>query len=178
MDNFPNITSDRFCGSVLQSYGCSPGAEFDWSIDIAEGESPERPNTTPSADNAFSILHLSDIHYDPNYKVNGNANCGEPICCQADQGEPASAEDACGYWTDYRDADSPWALVEESIRQAKTQDFDFVYYTGDIVSHRVWETSYESNNDSIRKIYSSFKDNFDVPVFPVFGNHEPHPLNL
>lgn len=45
------------------------------------------------------------------------------------------------------------------------------------MSHRIWETSVDHNSKSISKIYSYFKDHFDVPVFPVLGNHEPHPLN-
>jgi sphingomyelin phosphodiesterase len=178
MDNYGNFTSNRFCGSVLQSFGCPPGDAFEWTVDIANGNSVERPPPDDTNLQSFTILQLSDIHYDPDYTPNGNAACGEPICCQSDQGEPESPEQACGYWTDYRDADAPWHLVEETVRQAKTQDFDYVYYTGDIIAHRVWETSIEKNTDAITKLHTYFKDNFDVPVFPIFGNHEPHPLNL
>ncbi|RZC34304.1 sphingomyelin phosphodiesterase-like [Asbolus verrucosus] len=178
IDNYPEFTSNRVCGSILQSYGCPTGDDFDWSINIASGNSPVRPTPNDTEVKSFKILQLSDIHYDPNYTPNGNADCGEPICCQGDQGEPASPELACGYWTDYRDADAPWHLVEETIKQAKTQEFDYVYYTGDIISHRIWETSVENNTAAIAQLYSYFKDSFDGPVFPIFGNHEPHPLNL
>jgi sphingomyelin phosphodiesterase len=121
MDNYGNFTSNRFCGSVLQSFGCPPGDAFEWTVDIASGNSVERPPPDDTNLQSFTILQLSDIHYDPDYTPNGNAACGEPICCQSDQGEPESPEQACGYWTDYRDADAPWHLVEETVRQAKTQ---------------------------------------------------------
>ncbi|RZC34305.1 sphingomyelin phosphodiesterase, partial [Asbolus verrucosus] len=178
VDNYPDIPASRLCGSVLQAFGCPTGDGFDWSINLPSGNSPERPKPNDSNAQSFQILQLSDIHYDPNYKPYGKADCGEPVCCQEDQGEGASAETSCGYWSDYRDADVPWYLVEETVRQTKTHEFDYVYYTGDIISHRVWQTTVENNTKTISKLYSYFKDSFDVPVFPIFGNHEPHPLNV
>ncbi|XP_008192876.2 sphingomyelin phosphodiesterase [Tribolium castaneum] len=176
IDNYPNFTSNRVCGGFLQGHNCDTGDAFEWTINIPSGNSPERPK--PSGTDSFTILQLSDIHYDPNYTPNGNAVCGEPVCCQPDQGEPSGPENACGYWTDYRLGDSPWYLIEETIRQTKTQQVDYVYYTGDIIVHRTWETSIESNTEAITKLYSYFKDSYDVPVYPIFGNHESHPLNV
>jgi sphingomyelin phosphodiesterase len=104
---------------LLQSYDCKIDKEIDWSINIAPGESKDRPKLNQTG--SFTILQLSDFHYDPGYVPGGNADCGEPICCQEDQGEPSSSDKSCGYWSDYRDSDPPWYLVEETIRQAKTQ---------------------------------------------------------
>ena len=121
IDNYANFTSERVCGSVLQSYGCSAGDAYEWSVTIPSGNSQDRPKPNDTEVPSFTILQLSDVHYDPDYTPNGNAVCGEPLCCQSDQGEPASPEETCGYWTDYRAADSPWHLVEETVRQAKRQ---------------------------------------------------------
>lgn len=178
VDNYPDIKPERLCGSVLQSFGCPTGDGFEWTIDIATGNAAERPELDDDSTGSFNILQLSDIHYDPYYKVNGVADCGEPICCQEDQGEATAEQAACGYWTDYGMADAPWYLVEETVRQTNTQDFDYVYYTGDIISHRVWQTTVENNTETIAKLYTFFKESYDVPVFPIFGNHEPHPLNV
>lgn len=57
-------------------------------------------------------------------------------------------------------------------------DASFVYYTGDIISHRVWSTSVEKNTRDLIEIYELLDTYFDVPVYPVLGNHEPHPLNV
>lgn len=121
MDNYDGIKSERLCGSLLQNYDCPTGDEFEWSINIPTGNAKERPQLNTSSESSLKILHLSDIHYDPKYTPNANADCGEPVCCQDDQGEASSPETACGYWSDYRLADSPWYLVEETIRQTKTQ---------------------------------------------------------
>lgn len=58
------------------------------------------------------------------------------------------------------------------------QDVDYVYFTGDIIDHGVWETSRERNNESFNQILPMLKEAFgEIPVFPILGNHESHPLN-
>lgn len=56
--------------------------------------------------------------------------------------------------------------------------FDYVYYTGDIISHKVWDTSLDFNTGLIKTIMGEFADKFQVPVYPILGNHEPHPLDV
>lgn len=78
----------------------------------------------------------------------------------------------------YRIADSPWQLIEEAITAMKKLDFDFIYFTGDIVSHRSWNTSTQIYIESLKTVYEYLLKNFNVPIFPVLGNHEAHPFNL
>ena len=35
------------------------------------------------------LLHLTDLHFDPAYTEGVNAECGEPLCCRADDGQPS-----------------------------------------------------------------------------------------
>lgn len=54
-----------------------------------------------------------------------------------------------------------------------------IYFTGDILDHGIWETTLEGNKKSIRDTMGKMKEVFgDIPVFPILGNHEPHPLNI
>lgn len=69
----------------------------------------------------FHILHLSDFHIDNLYTPGGNALCDAPLCCQSDQGGPSSSESACGYWGDYRYADSPLHTIENAVDQALSE---------------------------------------------------------
>lgn len=56
---------------------------------------------------------------------------------------------------------------------------EFVYYTGDIISHRVWDTSVDGNQQALTLIYDLLDKYFgNATVLPVLGNHEPHPLNV
>ncbi|XP_011865164.1 PREDICTED: sphingomyelin phosphodiesterase-like [Vollenhovia emeryi] len=59
------------------------------------------------------------------------------------------------------------------------QNISYVYFTGDIVDHGVWETTVEGNAKSLYKSYLQIHETFKnyVPVYPLLGNHEPHPLN-
>lgn len=63
------------------------------------------------------VLHLADIHWDPEYLAGSNAMCGDPLCCRATSGEVVNATDAAGYWGDYRTCDLPWYLVENAVAQ-------------------------------------------------------------
>ncbi|KAJ8959689.1 hypothetical protein NQ318_021880 [Aromia moschata] len=67
--------------------------------------------------------------------------------------------------------------LEGCLSCQRVKTFDFVYYTGDIVSHRIWSTSIENNTRDITLISNSFREFFTVPVYPALGNHEPHPVN-
>nr|CAI5843402.1 unnamed protein product [Callosobruchus analis] len=167
------FSANKICGMLLQRYNCHSDTGS-WRIDLPPRGHIKKKVMGPET---FNILQITDIHLDPRYTEGKKAHCGEPLCCQDDQETAADGEKPCGYWSEYRNADSPIHLLEEVIAQSKTHNFDYVYMTGDLVSHRVWETSIEGNKETIARTYDLFLKNFDVPVFPILGNHEPHPVN-
>lgn len=60
----------------------------------------------------------------------------------------------------------------------RTQKIDYIYYTGDVVDHHVWSTSFAHNADIITRTFAALRRVFgETPVLPVIGNHEPHPVN-
>lgn len=67
----------------------------------------------------LTIIQITDIHYDPMYMPNGNAKCGEPMCCRCTQGKPGNPDIAAGYWGDYRSCDIPWQAVQNTLHQIK-----------------------------------------------------------
>ncbi|KAF5302364.1 hypothetical protein FQA39_LY10403 [Lamprigera yunnana] len=178
------VTSERVCSIVLQEYDCIDNSTEDWTINI-----PSPPSQTDSVDNykeetfeakPFKVLQLTDLHYDPNYRPNSNANCGEPVCCQKGS-TPATPEDAAGYWGDYRHCDLPWHAFVDALNHIVTehQDIDYIYFTGDIIDHKVWSTNVAENSEVITKVYNYLKKTFGtIPIYPILGNHEPHPVNL
>lgn len=107
--------------------------------------------------------------------VGANANCQDPTCCRAKGGIAPNPDDRAGFWGDYRYCDSPWNAVEDAIRRVKAAhpDADYIYYTGDIVDHGIWETTVEGNIAIMEKTYNLFKSVFgNTPVYPILGNHE------
>lgn len=57
------------------------------------------------------------------------------------------------------------------------QSFEYVYFTGDIVSHRVWSTSPERNKKALTTVLDLANKTFNKPIFFVLGNHEGHPVD-
>ncbi|XP_060531078.1 sphingomyelin phosphodiesterase-like [Cylas formicarius] len=176
-DKHKDLDGKRICAILLQSNGCSANStDLEWSVDLPSGYTSKKNRS--KSEESLKILQLSDLHYDPLYTPGKSNECGEPLCCQNDQETgDVEAGTACGYWSDYKAADVPEYLFDEVLRQAQTSNPDYVYFTGDIVSHRVWSTTQIDNTRDIKLVYQKLKDAFDVPIYPVVGNHEPHPIN-
>jgi predicted MPP superfamily phosphohydrolase len=58
------------------------------------------------------------------------------------------------------------------------QKIDYIYITGDIVDHAVWDSSVTTNIEVIKNITEQLQIFPNTPVYPVLGNHEPSPLNV
>ncbi|EGI64819.1 Sphingomyelin phosphodiesterase [Acromyrmex echinatior] len=146
IDSKPNLTADTICGVLLESPFCPlNNNEFNWTVNIDDGPpkyiKPEESNET------INILQITDIHYDPNYEPYGNAYCNEPTCCRKGQNDTNTSGKVAGYWGDYHYCDSPWHSVLDVLDHviAEHQNISYVYFTGDVIDHGIWETSIEIN---------------------------------
>ncbi|CAB3360245.1 Hypothetical predicted protein [Cloeon dipterum] len=170
------------CGMAMFPSCPLDNPAFNWTVDISSaGPKPPItiPELPPEGSPTFKVLHISDLHLDLLYAPGSNAECDEPTCCRADQGLPANESAASGYWGDYRDCDTPWhsfVNMLEHIRDTHP-DISYVIFTGDTPDHVVWQTSVEYNTELFTSAFREMARVFSVPVYPIFGNHEPHPLN-
>jgi DNA repair exonuclease len=58
------------------------------------------------------------------------------------------------------------------------QKIDYIYMTGDIVDHGIWDTSIPKNTETIKKLIMALQMEFpNIPVYPILGNHEATPTN-
>ncbi|PNF14909.1 hypothetical protein B7P43_G04318 [Cryptotermes secundus] len=186
LSNTKGLTSSRICGIIFQEYGCSQDDEnLEWTVDVDFGSKPKSNRNYNRIDvknaEVLTIIQITDIHYDPMYMPNGNAECGEPMCCRRTQGKPGNPDTAAGYWGDYRSCDIPWQAVQNTLHQIKGnhEKIDYIYMTGDIVDHGIWDTSIKKNTESIKNLLTVLKTEFpNTPVYPVLGNHESSPVNL
>ncbi|XP_056647542.1 sphingomyelin phosphodiesterase 1-like isoform X1 [Diorhabda sublineata] len=178
LDNTPDLEGSDVCGITLQYRNCVQSERFNWSIEIPPERNFIKLLSTSISEKPIRILHISDIHYDPRYTKGKTNNCKEPICCQDDQADGKTEEESCGYWSDYLKADLPWRTVVDALEQTTNHEYDYVYFTGDIVSHRIWNTSVQENGRIISKILDALSQYYKVPVFLSIGNHETHPSNL
>lgn len=180
IDNRPFLRSSKVCSILLQDRRCKDLLRRDWSLDL-----PRQPSNAPNStlgdiqSGSLKLLHITDIHYDPQYSEGSNADCGGPICCQKGT-VPESESAAAGYWGDYRNCDSPWYAILDLLEQLKKEhkDIAYVYFTGDIINHKVYDTNMNNIIEDVTKVHTTLKETFgDIPVFPILGNHETHPVN-
>jgi hypothetical protein len=68
-------------------------------------------------------LHLTDIHFDPEYQEGTSIDCGEPLCCRPEsryqpehrRTQALADMDKAGFWGEYRGCDMPWRTIENTI---------------------------------------------------------------
>ncbi|KAF5270328.1 hypothetical protein FQR65_LT05516 [Abscondita terminalis] len=179
IDNKNDLTPERICAIRFQTNNCQDSLYVPWNIDIPPGKSffLEKENSK----SAVNIIHLTDIHYDPLYEPKSEAVCNDILCCQSTTGKPSSFTNEAGFWGDYRACDMPWNSVEDLLEHINHQhsEVEYVYFTGDIISHQVWNTSQEYNKYYISKMLQKLQDSFGtIPVYPILGNHESHPTDF
>ncbi|CRK90511.1 CLUMA_CG004132, isoform A [Clunio marinus] len=183
VDSRPTLTATQMCGLVLQGECGGVDPVFDFTISVSQGPPITSPKTvfSPRSPNDLRIIHITDLHYDPNYLEGSLGNCVNPVCCRRNDGIPANPADRAGFWGDYRSCDTPWRAVEDTLRRARAAhpDADAVYHTGDIIDHGIWETTFDGNRAIMDRTFNMFREVFgNTPVFHVLGNHEAQPTNL
>ncbi|KAF5280516.1 hypothetical protein FQA39_LY18024 [Lamprigera yunnana] len=179
IDNLDNLTPERVCSIRFQTNNCEDSSYVPWSVDIPPGNSIQLPKV--KSKEIVNVIHITDVHYDPLYEPKSNAECDSILCCESTTGKAQSIDDEAGFWSDYRACDMPWHSVENLMEQITNRhsQVDRVYFTGDIISHQVWNTSREYNKIYIRKVMEKLKETFgSTPVYPILGNHEAHPTDF
>jgi len=172
------------CGSLPYRFCSIKQEEFNFSlkIDNKEGllDKPKAEKPLKTGDDLM-VLHLTDIHIDPNYRNGTLAECDEPMCCNNPPKFEVPAHRLAGYWGDYRDCDAPTYMVADALNKIKTthSKIDYIYHTGDVVPHNIWSTTKKDNIILLTEVDQLVAETFpNVPVYSVMGNHEPHPTNL
>ncbi|SMY28445.1 unnamed protein product [Zymoseptoria tritici ST99CH_1A5] len=148
---------------------------------------PKHPKVFKPSGKTVKVLHMSDFHIDPRYKVGSEGNCTTGLCCRSNEknsdllsGQTSFPAPSYGYF----DCDSPYDLGLAALQAvgpltgtSKKNPFGWTIYTGDLVSH-------ESQNELSRAyttyaettIYNyMFKSYLTGPVFAVLGNHDTNP---
>lgn len=185
----PTLTPEQMCGIIFQNLNCaSEGAlaGFDFTVNVDANKPAligSKDTSVGQSASDLKIVHITDPHYDPSYRVGSLAACEETNCCRYDQPIPEGQDPAvvgAGRWGDYRWCDSPLEAVVDAFTQIHRQHtYDYVYFTGDIVDHALWATSIAGIERAVTQVNNLVEAAFHgTPIFPVIGNHESHPVNL
>ncbi|CAF0910592.1 unnamed protein product [Adineta ricciae] len=174
------LATHEICGVA---FGCMRQADIpalQWNVtfppstvQISSSDMRSRAQAT------ISILHLADLHIDTKYTPGSNANCGRPLCCR--DGKPRPGELGAQFWGDYRTCDLP-AWTAENMLQYISQveeQIDFIYFTGDIAPHDVWQQTQAKDLEEISFTTRLLKRTFpNKKIYPCVGNHEAAPPDL
>nr|XP_034338737.1 sphingomyelin phosphodiesterase [Crassostrea gigas] len=177
------LSPEEVCGILL---GNNCGTPYDpndlWNVTLPSTPKPPlTPRVLPKAGSPkLRILHVSDIHIDPGYEVGSKVKCGEPLCCRQGDGKAAPGEAGAGLWGTVDACDVPFSLVDSLFKHLSSiQDqFDVVYFTGDIPPHNVWNQSKGDQISALQQFTDlSLKYLPKKPIYCTLGNHESAPVN-
>ena len=176
------LSPDEAC-SILIAPSCATGYNpFDqpWNITLPSSPKPPVTPVPPPKPNSpvNRILHLSDMHFDPYYTPGLTNDCGEPLCCRVPN-PPGNSYTAAGYWGDYN-CDTPLQTLENLMEYLASiqESFDWVYLTGDLPPHNVWNQSRDYELSILNTTVALLRKYLpNKVVFPAVGNHESSPVN-
>ncbi|KAM6910522.1 acid sphingomyelinase-like phosphodiesterase 3b [Xenentodon cancila] len=118
-----------------------------------------------------SFWHITDLHWDPSYKVTDNP---ELVCASSGQ-RPALTAGKFGHYV----CDSPWHLINSSVYAMKNilPDPDFIVWTGDDTPHVPNENlGEEAVINIISNLTQIITEVFPyTKVYSALGNHDYHP---
>jgi len=125
------------------------------------------------------ILHVTDIHFDPEYLVGSSSKCGEPLCCRKSNGK-GEGDHIAGEWgANSMVCDLNSKLLKnffDQLENLKPQP-DYIFLTGDMPPHDIWLQSLNENINATLFITSKLQSIFNITVFPSLGNHDNYPVN-
>ncbi|KAF5017208.1 hypothetical protein F66182_10888, partial [Fusarium sp. NRRL 66182] len=167
-------TAQHFCVTFLGL--CEYPTVDEWDVPVPPKRSP-RKRPVPSGRDPIKVVHYSDIHVDQLYTEGSNAECNKPICCRpfTEGDEPGRADSPAGPYGEHT-CDSPPSL-EHSMYEAIKElvpDAAFTIFTGDVVDHAIWNTTWDYNEHQIIASYEHMDKHLGI-VYGTAGNHEAHP---
>lgn len=179
------ISVDNMCGFIVAG-SCVNENEFlpvfDWNVTFPSPEPPYVPPPQPDPTSPkIRILHMSDTHYDEQYLEGSISSCDEPMCCRANSKTPNEIVSYGGKYGGLNGScDIPKLTLESMLEYASTNlEFDFVYWTGDIPPHDVWNQTKAGNIQMLESTCALVRQYFteDNTVIASCGNHESEPVN-
>ncbi|XP_071516089.1 sphingomyelin phosphodiesterase-like isoform X6 [Panulirus ornatus] len=177
------MSPDEICGFVIGDICGTPYNPYhDWRVAFPPVPKPpiSIPEAPPEGMPTLKVLHLSDTHFDPEYREGSNADCDEPLCCRATSGPVRSPDKRAGFWGDYRKCDTPQRTIDSMLENIAYlhPDIDYIIWTGDLPPHDIWNQTRENNLSILKSTVRQLLDYFPyTPIFPALGNHEAAPVN-
>jgi hypothetical protein len=133
IDKRPELTAATVCKVLLHDGECfnpSSDVNLEFHVKITESNSSlKASNKLANSENNLKIVHITDIHFDPKYKLGAFADCDEHACCrEIDDINEIDPQSTAGLWGDYRNCDTPWRAIVDAFHQITKQHSVNFYY--------------------------------------------------
>lgn len=188
--NMTSTDGDYICNYLSSTFCPKPKTPYLNTTGLFPKPKPANASAlVPKANGKrVKVLHLSDFHLDPRYKVGSEGNCASNLCCRANNPNPGNASillPAPLYGT--FKCDSPYNLGLAALQAIgpltgtggnTNSSIAMTLYTGDLVSHDPQsELSRAYVEYTELSVYSMFKKYITGPVYAALGNHDTNPDN-
>ena len=185
---FANVTGadGKYICNSLSSTFCPTQPPIQLNVTFPKPK-PENCTAPKATGKRVKVLHMSDFHLDPRYKIGSEGNCTSGLCCRSNvknsdlpTGQISFPAPEFGYF----DCDTPYDLGLAALQAvgpltgtSKSDPLAWTIYTGDLVSH---DPQSELSRAYVEYAETSvfnylFKKYLTGPVFPVLGNHDTNP---
>ena len=139
---------------------------------------PASKPLAPSGQEPLKVLHFSDYHLDLRYVVGAEANCNDgKVCCRVYPYTNMSApiQAPASLFGNY-ECDTPQTLGKSVFTAVPNVtgfdwcEYSFGLFTGDLVSHDLWELTKPYVEQVEMEAYQEFFDGMGgVPLYPTLG---------
>lgn len=109
----------QLCGWLLKDCGTPLNPfETDWSLSLPPKPSMQKqPKQINLNNKLLTVLQLSDLHFDPKYEPDSEADCHFPLCCQKhSKHNGENLRQPAGYWGTLGKCDVPYHTIVNMLQ--------------------------------------------------------------
>lgn len=178
------LDGQYICNSQSATFCPRPSTLASNTAKLFPKPKPLNPIVPKASGKRVKVLHISDFHLDPRYKVSSEANCSSGLCCRSNNPNPTGPITLKAPPYGSFKCDTPYDLGLAALQAIGPltgtgkgkENLGFTVYTGDLVSHEPQsELSRAYIEYSELSIYGMFKSYLTGPVFAALGNHDSNP---
>lgn len=133
VDNRSDLSADTACKLLLNDGDCiNPYNDdnLEFTVEISERTTSNQSIKFTENSHNLTIIHITDIHFDPKYKPGAFADCEEYACCrEIDDVNEFDPTSNAGLWGDYRSCDSSRNAILDAFYQIRKQHSVSFYST-------------------------------------------------
>ncbi|XP_003379090.1 sphingomyelin phosphodiesterase [Trichinella spiralis] len=177
------LSPKQLCAVLVENCGEAYNPfKANWTVALPDvPKPPVQPRQQPKPDQpVLRVLHLADIHFDPQYAQGSEADCNDPLCCHKNSTKKSmKVKQAAGRWGTAGLCDLPiktMILLFEHLQDEA--EFDYVIWTGDLPPHNVWNQTRNGQLHAYEYLLQLFNEYLpNKLIFSALGNHESAPAD-